>query len=163
MITISRLLSKTLAYLIIWLFVVGQLTQSVIILGFFCSLAVAWVDLHRSPPPARPFPWIRLFLYIPWLLLEVVKSAVHVTWLILHPRLPINPQLIPCKVGLRDPAGLVLLGNSITMTPGTITAEIEPGRLLVHAIDDFSGEGVVNGSMERRVAQVFEPLAQGRS
>lgn len=154
---ISPLLRKTLAYWIIWLFVVGQATAYVLLLGLVCSVTVAWIDLHRSPPPARPFPWFRLLLYFPWLAIEVVKSGLHVTRLILHPRMPISPRLIPCKVALRDPAGLVLLGNSITLTPGTITVEIKPDALLVHAIDSYSAESVLTGTMERRVAQVFEP------
>jgi multicomponent Na+:H+ antiporter subunit E len=161
MTTTLRLLRKTIAYLIIWLFVVGQITPYVLLLGLLSSLAVAWVDLHRSPPPARPFPWIRLFLYVPWLIIQVVKSGLHVTSLILHPKLPIDPQMIPYKPRLRDQAGLVLLGNSITLTPGTITAEIAPGQLLVHAIDSWSAEGIVDGTMEGRVARVFEQAVRG--
>ena len=161
MTTVLRLLRKTIAYWIIWLFVVGQMTPYVFLLGLLSSLVVAWVDLHRSPPLARPFPWIRLFLYVPWLIVQVVKSALHVTQLILHPKLPIKPQLIPYKPRLRDPAGLVLLGNSITLTPGTITAEIAPDQLLVHAIDSWSAEGIVDGTMEGRVAKVFEQVVHG--
>jgi len=153
---IPRLLKKTVAYWIIWLFVVGQMTLYVVLLGMLCSFIVAWIDLHRSPPPARSFPWVRLFLYVPWLVVQVVKSGLHMTRLILHPKLPIDPQIIPYKPRLRDPAGLVLLGNSITLTPGTITVEIAPDELLVHAIDSRSGEDIVNGTMECRVAQIFE-------
>ncbi|WP_455378040.1 Na+/H+ antiporter subunit E [Petrachloros mirabilis] len=157
MTALPPLLRKTVAYWIIWLFVVGQATAYVFLLGLVCSLVVAWIDLRRSPPPARPFPWFRFLLYLPWLAIEVVKSGLHVTRLILHPRMPISPRLIPCKIALRDPAGLVLLGNSITLTPGTITVEISQDALLVHAIDSSSAESVLNGTMERRVAHVFEP------
>ena len=163
MTVVSRLVRKTVAYWIIWLFVVGQLTPSVLLLGLLCSGAVAWIDLHRSPPRARPFPWVRLFLYVPWLLVEVVKSGVHMTGLILRPGLPIEPQLIPYKPQLRDPAALVLLGNSITLTPGTITAEIAPDQLLFHAIDNESAQGIMDGTMEGRIAQVFERTDRGGS
>lgn len=161
MTVLTRLLRKTLAYWIIWLFVVGQVTAYALLLGLFSSLAVAWVDLHRSPPPPRPFPWVRLFLYVPWLIVQVASSGLHMTKLILHPKLPIDPQMISYRPRLRDPAGLVLLGNSITLTPGTITAEIEPDQLLVHAIDSRSAEGILNGTMEGRVAQVFEHVLLG--
>jgi len=161
MTTGHRLIRKTIAFLIIWLFVVGQLTPYVLLLGLLSSLAVAWVDLQRSPPRARPFPWIRLFLYVPWLIIQVVKSGLHVTRLILHPKLPIEPQIIRYKPRLQDPAGLVLLGNSITLTPGTITAEIASDRLLVHAIDSLSAKSVIDGSMEGRVARVFDGVVHG--
>ena len=161
MTTVPRLLKQTVAYWIIWLFVVGQMTLYVLLPGLCCSFVVAWVDLHRSPPRARSFPWVRLFLYLPWLIRQVVKSGVHVTRLILHPKLPIDPHIISYKPLVQDPAGLVLLGNSITLTPGTITAEITPDQLLVHAIDSRSGEDVVNGRMEERVAQMFERDGHG--
>jgi len=161
MTTVPRLLKKTVAYWIIWLFVVGQMTLYVLLLGLLCSFAVAWVDLHRSAPRGRPFPWVQLFLYVPWLVVQVVKSGLHMTRLILHPKLPIDPQIIPYKPRLRDPAGLVLLGNSITLTPGTITAEITPDQLLVHAIDSGSAEDIVNGTFEGRITKVFDRPAHG--
>jgi len=162
MVTVSRLLRKTLAYLIIWLFVVGQVTAHALLLGLFCSLVIAWIDLHRSPPPARPFPWLGLLLYVPWLIGQVVKSGLHMTQLILHPHLPIEPRMIPYTPRLQDPAGLVLLGNSVTLTPGTITAEITPDQLLIHAIDSRSAEGIVDGTFEDRIARVFERVARGK-
>ena len=161
MTTVPRLLKKTVAYWIIWLFVVGQMTLYVLLLGLLCSFAVAWVDLHRSAPTGRSFPWVQLFLYVPWLVVQVVKSGLHMTRLILHPKLPIDPQIIPYKPRLRTPAGLVLLGNSITLTPGTITAEIAPDQLLVHAIDLGAAKDIVNGTMESRVSQVFERAVLG--
>lgn len=161
MMSVPRLLKKTVAYFVIWSFVVGQATLYAFLLGFFCALAVAWVDLHRSPPAARYFPWVRLVLYVPWLIVRMVQSGWHVTRLILHPRLPIDPQIISYKPRLRQPAGLVLLGNSITLMPGTITAEIASDQLLVHAIDPQSGEDIVSGKLEGRVAQMFNRVGRG--
>jgi multicomponent Na+:H+ antiporter subunit E len=158
---VPRLLKKTIAYFVIWSFVVGQATLYALVLGVLCALAVAWVDLHRSPSTARPFPWARLVPYVPWLIVRMVQSGWHMTRLILHPRLPIDPQIISYKPRLRQPAGLVLLGNSITLMPGTITAEITSDQLLVHAIDSQSGEDIVSGKLEDRVAQMFDQVGRG--
>ena len=49
-----------------------------------------------------------------------------------------------------------MLGNSITLTPGTITVEIEPGELLVHAIDETSTGDLLGGSLEKKVEGVFK-------
>lgn len=161
MTTIPQLVKKTLAYWIIWLIVAGQVTPYVILVGLLCSFTIAWVDLHRSPTPTRSFPWVHWLLYLPWLLWQVVKSGVHVTRLILHPKLPIDPQIISYKPRLRTSAGLVTLGNSITLSPGTITAEIAPDQLLIHSIDSESAKDIADGTMERRVSQVFERQVHG--
>lgn len=153
---LSRLLLKAGAFFIIWLFVSGQLKLYYLILGLCCSLAVAWVDLHRSPGPRRRFPWVRFFGYLPWLAGRVVLSSLHLTRLILHPQLPINPNLIRYPTRLRDHAALTLLGNSITLTPGTVTAEISRNELVVHAIDDYSSVDLTSKALENRVGHVFE-------
>jgi multicomponent Na+:H+ antiporter subunit E len=49
----------------------------------------------------------------------------------------------------------VVLGNSITLTPGTITVEIAPGELVVHAIDEASCADVADGALDARVGRVF--------
>ena len=53
-------------------------------------------------------------------------------------------------------AAVVLLGNSITLTPGTITAEVDGSNLIVHALDEVSGEDVTNKTIESKIAGVFK-------
>ena len=66
----------------------------------------------------------------------MLLSGRHVAYLILHPRLPIEPALIRYTTGLEDPVAIVILGNSITLTPGTITADVQGNELTIHAMDD---------------------------
>jgi multicomponent Na+:H+ antiporter subunit E len=51
---------------------------------------------------------------------------------------------------------MVLLGNSVTLTPGTITVEVDGNHLLVHAIDEAAGEDLTSGLIERKLAVVFQ-------
>ena len=150
------MLLKAGAFFIIWLLVSGQMKLYYVILGLCCSLAVAWVDLHRSPARQHPVPWVRFFGYLPWLAGRVVLSSLHLTRLILDPKLPIDPKLIRYSTRLRDHAALTLLGNSITLTPGTVTAEISRKELVVHTIDEFSSVDLTSKTLEDRVAHVFE-------
>lgn len=158
---VRRLLPKTLALFLVWLLVSGQVTPYYLILGFLCAFAVAWVDLRRSPAPRKPFPWGRFVLYLPWLLSRMIWSALHVTRVILHPRLPIAPHLLQYSPRLRDHAALTLLGNSITLTPGTVTVELSDHTLVVHAIDRVSAVDLTSKTLEERVAHVFEAREQG--
>ncbi|MFQ5992242.1 MAG: Na+/H+ antiporter subunit E [Nitrospiraceae bacterium] len=146
----------------LWLVLSGKYNFFHMTLGLGFSLGVAW--LNTRPLAFRPqvFPWARFLLYLPWLFTRIVHSSIHLTYLILHPRLPINPRLIPYHTKLRDRAAVVLLGNSITLTPGTITVEISSHDLVVHAMDDLSAGDLNSGGLEAKIAGVFHQ-GQGAS
>jgi multicomponent Na+:H+ antiporter subunit E len=76
--------------------------------------------------------------------------------LILHPALPIAPQLISVESKLHHHAAVVLLGNSITLTPGTITAEVDRNKLIVHAIDKAFSEDIASKQIESKIADIFK-------
>ena len=57
----------------------------------------------------------------------------------------------------RGAEAVVLLGNSLTLTPGTITVEVNSNEIIVHAIDDASGKDLIERRFERRIGQVFPP------
>ena len=81
------------------------------------------------------------------------------TKLILHPALPIDPKLISVESKLNHQAAVVLFGNSITLTPGTITAEVDRNKLIVHAIDKISGADFESKQMESKIAYIFKDEA----
>lgn len=98
----------------------------------------------------------RLSLYIPWLLWQIIVSSVQVAYVVLHPRCPIDPSLLRFKTKLINVSSKVILGNSITLTPGTITLEIEEDVFLVHALMDISSTGIIDGSLPGQVAKLYE-------
>jgi multicomponent Na+:H+ antiporter subunit E len=124
-------------------------------LGLVLSFCVAWINSGHSPFVPRFRLWGKILLYLPWLFSRIIKSSLHLTKLILHPRLPIHPRLIRYESTLQEPPSVVLLGNSITLTPGTITVEVNGRVLLVHAMDEVSGEDVTSGRFESKIAEVF--------
>ncbi len=138
-----------------WMVLSGASNVYHVILGLICALMVAWFNVNRSGSATTRFPLFRLFVYLPWLFSRIVMSSIHVTKLVLHPRLPIFPMLIPYRHTLRDHRATVLLGNSVTLTPGTITVEASPQQLLVHTIDTDSATDLTSGKMERKVSSVF--------
>ena len=60
---------------------------------------------------------------------------------------------------LQDDASIVLLGNSITLTPGTITVEVDSRDLVVHVMDDNSADDVTSRRIEQRIDGLF--IAKG--
>ena len=96
----------------------------------------------------------RFIAYLPWLLYQVVLANIHVVSLILAPS-QIRPQIVRFRTHLRSELARTTLGNSITLTPGTVTMDIEGDDFVVHALSDKVARGLMSGAMERRVAQVF--------
>ena len=110
--------------------------------------------------PAKPYGQfsltvIRFVLYVPWLIWQIVVSNIHVAWLVLHPRLPINPSLVEFESSLTSAGAQVLLAQSITLTPGTVTVDLANGKFLVHCLSAKSREGLEQASIQTRVANVF--------
>lgn len=119
-----------------------------------CALVV-WLVHRMDVIDGSPTQWglaARSLSYLPWLLLEIVKANLHVTRLILDPRLPIRPQLVRGPASQRTDLGQVIYANSITLTPGTITLDLRDGQVLVHAISDVTAGGVTDGVMDAKVA-----------
>lgn len=149
------LLLKTAALFGMWVMLSAQFDPLHLALGFVLSFCVAWINSGHSPFVPRFHLWGRMLLYLPWLFVKIVQSSWHVTRLILDPRLPIHPRLIRYESKLKERPAVVLLGNSITLTPGTITAEVNGQVLLVHAMDEASGEDVTSGRLESKIAKIF--------
>ncbi|MGB5213451.1 MAG: Na+/H+ antiporter subunit E [Anderseniella sp.] len=93
----------------------------------------------------------QLATYWPWLLLEIAKSNIEVSKIILSGKMNIDPVMIRLKAGQSTEMGQVIYGNSITLTPGTITVDIDDGELLVHALTQSGAEGLHEGEMDRRI------------
>ncbi len=112
------------------------------------------VDEEGAPFHLLP----RLFLYAPWLVWEVVKANLDVAKRILRPGLPIHPMLIKVKAGQKSDLGRVIYANSITLTPGTVSVDVEGETITVHALSKEAADGVLTGEMDARVTKL-----EGRS
>ncbi len=97
----------------------------------------------------------RLFFYLLWLLWQIVQSGVYVAYLVMHPQLPINPRIVRFRSLQPNVQARVILGNSITLTPGTITVEVEGDRFTVHALTKKAAEDLFTGDMEYRAARIY--------
>ena len=148
------LILKTLVFFLIWLLLSASFDLFHMGLGLLAALGVAWINTDRSTSRFA-IPRLRIIWYFLWLVGRILRSGFHLSVLILHPALPIDPKLIRYHTKLREDAGIVLLGNSITLTPGTITAEVNSKDLLVHAMDDKSAHDITSGRLEQQIAGLF--------
>jgi multicomponent Na+:H+ antiporter subunit E len=148
------LMIKTLGLFLTWLLLTSSFEWPHVAVGLVAALGVAWLNTDRCGSRTSIHP-LRLAWYFPWLIGRMLKSGLHLSALILHPALPIDPRMIRHRTNLREDSGIVLLGNSITLTPGTLTVEVDDQNLLVHAIDDKSAEDLRGLHFDRKIARLF--------
>ena len=93
----------------------------------------------------------RLVGFWVWLGKEIVVSSLIVTRIVLQRRISVDPQLVELDASDLDALDQALLGNSITLTPGTLTLDVHKNRILVHAITSETAVSLEQGEMMDRV------------
>ena len=151
----GRILIKATLFFLIWVALSGKFNLLHLTIGLGLSLGIAWLNTWPLTGAKIRFSWTGLLAYVPWLFSRIFASSIHMVRLILDPKLPIDPQLFGHQTTLPHHAAVVLLGNSITLTPGTITVEVSPNQLTVHSIDPASSTDLLSGTLEKKVATVF--------
>jgi len=138
-----------------WLLWSGHLTDPVLLsFGAAACFFVTWLSRRMDAHDDAPTDWglaARSIPYVPWLMFEILKANLHVTRLILDPRLPIEPTLVRGSASQETELGQVIYANSITLTPGTITLDLRDQSVLVHAISAHTASGITEGVMDRKV------------
>lgn len=96
------------------------------------------------------------FFYFFWMIIQIFKAAIHVAKVIMSPSMPTNIAMVQFRVNLPNAHAKMILGNSITLTPGTVTVSIEDDVFVVHGLDDNSFEGILNDEMPQQVLKLFQ-------
>ena len=155
--TWKRLAYWTVVMFVLWLLLSESFNVLHMAVGLAAALLVA--ALRSDGRAARRYGvrWLGVLAYMPFLFSRIFLSGLHVSYLILHPRLPIRPVLFRHLADLGSEEAVLLMGNSITLTPGTVTVEASSNEVVVHALDEKSTQDVSSLLLERKVATVFQP------
>ncbi len=138
----------------IWLLWSGHLEPFMIFLGFV-SVVLSVVIAGRmqiTDEEGTPLGMgLRPIGYAIWLAKEIVEANVEVARLIVDPDLPVRPRMICVHANQKTELGRVILANSITLTPGTVSVDLQGDRIWVHALSFQGVEEDLSGDMDRRV------------
>jgi multicomponent Na+:H+ antiporter subunit E len=115
-------------------------------------------DLKKVFNPKR---WLFLLAYIPMFFWEVLKANFDVAYRVLHPDVPIRPGIVKVRTELTTEMGRTFLANSITLTPGTLTVDVDGQDLYVHWIyirgkDIEAHTRQIVARFERMLKEIFE-------
>lgn len=149
----------TLALIGVWLVWSGHFDKPFILgLGLLSVLFSVWMSRRMSIVDEEGAPvqlGVRPFLlYAPWLTKEIILSNIEVTKIILSPRLPTQRNMVTVKAHSESQLGKVILANSITLTPGTVSVSMDGDEILVHALSFDGSAEEISGEMDERVQRL---------
>lgn len=140
-----------------WIFLAGNWQFSTLFLGLGCALFVTLVSLRWNVVDGEGHPFQLSFtlpFYWAWLAKEVVVSTFTITRIVWKPELEIHPGFTWLPLHQHTDLGRTIYANSVTMTPGTTCVNIQPRRVLVHALEHTSLEALATGSIDKRVLRL---------
>lgn len=154
----KNLIWLALLLAVFWIINSGHFDALLLSLGVLSILIVMYISRRMAKvsgdyqPPVILSP--KLPLYVVWLMKEIVKSNIEVILCIWQKKPAIEPRVIKVKASQQSDLFKVLYANSITMTPGTVTLEIEGDEFTVHALTRSAREGLESGDMDKHVREL---------
>ncbi|MBN2790692.1 MAG: Na+/H+ antiporter subunit E [Candidatus Delongbacteria bacterium] len=131
-----KILFSTIAFTLFYFIWTGtkDLNNIMIMFGFSLIVSVVFRNYLRSPI-LNPKKIIYSIWYIFYLFIEIIKANLDVALRVIKPVIRINPGIVTVKTKLKTAMGRMVLANSITLTPGTLTVDIDGDTLYIHWID----------------------------
>ena len=153
---------KTLSFIVyfiilfvLWLVLSGYLKTLLLFFGLVSVLFVMWMSYRANALEEDSLP-IKLILKLPfywlWLFKEIFKSGITTTALIWNGKFA--PELIKIKASQKSTTGIANYANAITLTPGTVTIEVEKNTLLVHALNKKLSEELQSEDMDKVITDL---------
>ncbi len=143
-----------------WLVLTGSFAPFEVAIGVALSLLLGTWSARMLWPEDAPVlsarQLFRLLVYIPRLLASIVMAAIQVAEVVLDPRMPIDPIVVSHRAVFARDLSRVTYANSITMTPGTLTVDVEGDTFYIHCLAERFATDIATGDLERRVSRVFE-------
>lgn len=165
----------SISLFILWVLLSGRSETRFLMMGICFSLLTAYICAPfltvKNQKTGREFFLLRVnvfraAVYFLWLLKEIFVSGLAVTKAVFR-KSDVRPRIIYFRMDFENPAALSLLASSITLTPGTITLDVdEDGVYEVYALTDSSAKGLMSGVMQDKIAHMygercsFEPLPE---
>ena len=148
----------------LWLLLSGHYTGLLLTLGLLSALGVSLIGARMGVLDREGLP-MDILLRLPkvtlWLIWEILKSNWGVIKVIINPKLA-RPQMVTVKAGQKTVEGLVTHANFITLTPGTVSVDVDEtnNTILIHGLTDAFAKGCLDPEMDRRVCGLEGPDAE---
>ena len=148
------IIGLTLSLASFWLLMSGIYTPLILFLGFVSVVFVLYLIRRMDALDEDVFEFklkIKHFSYWSWLAKEIFKANIDVSKVILSPKMKLSPRMVRVPLSQSTELATVIYANSITLTPGTVSVEIEGKEIIVHTLTQELMDGLIEGDMDKRV------------
>lgn len=134
-------------FFILWIILNGKFNLEIVIFGLIIATVMyVFICKFMDYSFQKDLFIIRrsslILKYIIVLVFEIIKANITVLKLVFSSKYNFEPAIIKFKTNLKSKIAKVVLANSITLTPGTITVSLENDEYVVHCLDKDFGEGI---------------------
>jgi multicomponent Na+:H+ antiporter subunit E len=145
--------------LVLYLILMNALDVEVVIIGVLVSLLSSAVLTRFLDLPVKylnPIRILRLVVYLPYFFLEMIRANLRIALIVLNPRLPIKPEIKSGKTTLETTHGKLLLSSSITLTPGTLTVDVQEDEFQIHCVSNPKSAEEIMRPFETYIKRITE-------
>jgi multicomponent Na+:H+ antiporter subunit E len=148
-----------LLFLLAWIIFNGNITLEILIFGVvIAAVMLAFMckfmdySLKKELNVYKKSIWF--FVYVGLLIREIIKSNLAIIPRILTVEEEMEPVIVKFRTSLKSDFTRMLLANSITLTPGTITISLEEDEYTIHCLDTSLAEGLENSDIEKALKRL---------
>ncbi len=162
---LSRYAYAVIALFLLWIVLTSTVFWQELLAGLVFSIIIAAISYsmfnEKGLGNLSPRRVLYAMAYIPFFLWEVIKANFDVAYRVVHPDMPIRPGIVEIRTEMKSDIGKLGLANSITLTPGTLTMDVDGDRMFIHWInveteDVEEASMIIGRKFERYLKGIFE-------
>lgn len=148
-----------------WMVLSGKTETKFVVYGILTAVVTTWVTYPLLLVPNKDgskkyyvfgFSIPKMIMYFFWLMWQLVLANIDVLLATTGQELNIDPKVVRFRFRADNPMASVILANSITLTPGTVTMNVtDDGVYEIHALTVGAAAGVLDGGMQKKVADLY--------
>ena len=148
-----------------WMILSGRTETKFVVYGILTAVVTTWVTYPLLLVPNKDgskkyyvfgFSIPKMIMYFFWLMWQLVLANIDVLLATTGQELNIDPKVVRFRFRADNPMASVILANSITLTPGTVTMNVtDDGVYEIHALTVGAAAGVLDGGMQKKVADLY--------
>ncbi|WP_432816676.1 Na+/H+ antiporter subunit E [Sulfitobacter sp. JB4-11] len=151
----------TLLMAAVWILLQNEFSAGMAVFGLILGILIPRLTAQFWPDRPVQFHAGRMLSYMVVVIWDILVANVQVAWIVLtRPNSKLRPAWVVVPLDLRQPEAITILAGTITLTPGTVSADLsdEGHSLLVHALDAPDPDAVrdeIKHRYERRLKEIF--------
>ena len=151
----------TILLAVVWIILQNQVTAGMAVFGIILGVIIPWGTAAWWPDTPTGFRMGKMIRYCILVIWDIMVANVKVAWIVLTvTNAKMKPAWIVEPLDLRQPEAITVLAGTITLTPGTVSADLsdEGHSLLVHVLhtdDPNTVRDDIKSRYEARLKEIF--------